>query len=109
MDNSYSAILEFEFNMQANAVARVLTLVGEDKYSLDDVTRLLADAERNAPFFCGFVSLDEDVLFKAGLETRLIERGVVVKDKDGKLSLTAEGRKRSSVQLPQPIELNLAI
>ena len=98
--------LEFEFKMQADAVARVLNLLGENKYSFNDVIHILARAEQKAQFICGFVNLDNDEAFKVGLEERLLTRNVIIKNADKTLSLTQNGKERD-VPLPEQIEMNM--
>ena len=100
-------MLEYEFNNQADAVARVLTLFSDQKLSLSDVTQKLAEAERRAKFVCGFIDLDDRNEEKNELENRLIERGIIVRHNDGSISLTPLGEKRSAIKLPEPIEARL--
>ena len=110
---------EFEVyirNMQADALLTAAAFIEAEKpgstYTLRDLVDLLADAEREAQFICGFVPLaEEEDLLQAGLATEVMkERGLIDVSEDGSISLTEEGKTRANeVSLPPQIEEKLSV
>lgn len=95
---------EFEINQQVNAVARAVELLGKDgAMTVDDVIEVLAKAETDAKFLCGFVALNGVAGEKKRLEEEFIKRGFATLE-GGYLKLTDAGRERTQVPLPPEIE-----
>src|SRR6476646_7201379 len=102
--NLSAEMREREINMQINAVARAIELLGENApTNVDDVIGLLAYAETEAQFMCGFVLLNESDDVKSSLADELFQRGFITLQ-DEKLKLTDAGKERAAVALPGPIE-----
>lgn len=93
---------------QIDAIIRAISLIGKDKnFTFNDITSALAEAEKVARFFCGFEMLHNDENVKKNLLSRLIAGKLVTIDKNGRLSLTKIGLKRSKKELPAEIKRNL--
>lgn len=89
---------------QMSAVVRTIELLGGDGVaSVDNIVGLLKYAEKASNFNCGFESLHNDAGVKAQIEQELVKQGYV-EVKDGKITLTDDGRHLSLTPLPPPIE-----
>ncbi|HEY4484668.1 MAG TPA: hypothetical protein VI978_03035 [Candidatus Paceibacterota bacterium] len=98
---------EVVLGRQIDAVARVLKLLPNKSLTSGDIFKILAQAEVDAEFLCGFVDLNQHDNEKRVIIEKAVERGAVSLNESGHLSLTAEGKERGKKELPQPIEENI--
>ncbi|OGN14404.1 MAG: hypothetical protein A3J47_03115 [Candidatus Yanofskybacteria bacterium RIFCSPHIGHO2_02_FULL_43_22] len=95
---------EVVLGRQLDAVTRVLGLFTDQSLTASDVFNVLAQAETDAQYLCGFVDLNQYDDEKRVIIEHAINRKLVTIDTDKHLSLTLEGRERAKKELPEPIE-----
>lgn len=98
---------EFVLENQLDAFTRVLGLFTENSMTYDDVFNVLARAETDAQFLCGFVDLNQYPNEKMGILKKALEQKLVTEDEHGYLKLTILGKERANRELPQPIEQSI--
>ena|SRR3989344_2883223 len=98
---------EVVLERQIDAVTRVLKLLPNKSLTSGDIFNILAQAEEDAEFLCGFVALNQHDNEKMVIIGKAVEWGLISLDGNGYLDLTAEGEERGKKELPQPIEENI--
>lgn len=101
------SIEEFVLENQLDAFTRVLSLFPENSMTYDDVFDVLAKAETNAQFVCGFIDLNQYLSEKITILKKALEQKLVIEDGHGHLKLTMAGKERAKKELPQPIEQSI--
>ena len=89
---------------QLDAITRVLGLFADKDLTADDVFNVLAQAETDAQYLCGFVDLNQyddekRVIIEQAVNCKLVTTGT-----KNRLRLTPTGKERAKKELPQPIE-----
>ena len=97
-------IPEAVLGRQVDAVLRVLSLYPDKKMTIHDVIRVLAEAEEEAQYVCGFVDLSQYDDEKEIITKAIKERGLGSVDEDGRISITPIGIEKAKTKLPTPIE-----
>ena len=100
-------IREIVLGHQLDAATRTVSLFSDRKMTIHDVINILAQAEDDAQYVCGFIDLDQYDDEKNLILEKLVERGLGNVDDRGYITLTPEGLKRAQTKLPKPIEEKL--
>lgn len=105
----------FEFQKEAilksqfDAVARIIYLIGKgEPMKIDDITKILAKAEKEADIICGFAMINNSADTKEEIVREIIKRGYATLENNA-LKLTESGKELSQISLPLPIEKKLLL
>ena len=95
---------EVVLRRQIDAVLRVLSLFPGKKMTVHDAIGVLAGAEDEAQFVCGFIDLNQYNDEKELIVEAAIARGFISVDENGHMTLTPAGQDKGQTKLPEPIE-----
>lgn len=106
---SHEEAVQQTLRLQCDAFTRAFVLMKEkDNVTFDDVIRVLADAEREAQYVCGFVGLENDTESKTALVKKLRKDELIREDTDGNIVLTTKDERRGQKKpLPSEIERHI--
>ena len=100
----HDEFVEAVLGRQIDAMLRVLSLCPDRKMTVHDVINVLAEAEDEAQYVCGFIDLSQYDDEKELIAEAATKRGFVSVDEDGRMTLTSAGKDKGQTRLPEPIE-----
>lgn len=89
---------------QIDAVIRLIHLFPAREMTIHDAVDMLARAEDEAEYVCGFIDLNQYSDEKNLIAEQLVARGFGDIDGGGHIRLAPNGQARQTIRLPEPIE-----